>query len=77
MEERERKREREREREREKNKNKVLPGFEPGTFCVLSRCDNHYTTRPHDILAVTSTPAYTTKMVPFVSKQAQLIQWPR
>ena len=19
------------------------PGFEPGTFCVLSRCDNHYT----------------------------------
>ena len=20
------------------------PGFEPGTFCVLDRCDNHYTT---------------------------------
>ncbi|GFU89109.1 hypothetical protein TNCV_2895571 [Trichonephila clavipes] len=19
------------------------PGFEPGTFCVLGRCDNHYT----------------------------------
>lgn len=19
------------------------PGFEPGTFCVLDRCDNHYT----------------------------------
>ena len=24
----------------------VRPGFEPGTFCVLSRCDNHYTTKP-------------------------------
>ena len=21
------------------------PGFEPGTFCVLDRCDNHYTTK--------------------------------
>ncbi|KRZ68625.1 hypothetical protein T10_2375 [Trichinella papuae] len=21
------------------------PGLEPGTFCVLSRCDDHYTTR--------------------------------
>ena len=20
------------------------PGIEPGTFCVLDRCDNHYTT---------------------------------
>ena len=20
------------------------PGIEPGTFCVLGRCDNHYTT---------------------------------
>ena len=27
-------------------KDKVLPGFEPGTFCVLGRCDNHYTTAP-------------------------------
>ena len=27
-------------------KSKVLPGFEPGTFCVLGRCDNHYTTAP-------------------------------
>ena len=27
-------------------KRKVLPGFEPGTFCVLGRCDNHYTTAP-------------------------------
>ena len=24
----------------------MLPGFEPGTFCVLGRCDNHYTTAP-------------------------------
>ena len=24
----------------------VKTGFEPVTFCVLSRCDNHYTTRP-------------------------------
>ena len=22
----------------------LRPGIEPGTFCVLSRCDNHYTT---------------------------------
>ena len=21
------------------------PGIEPGTFCVLDRCDNHYTTK--------------------------------
>ena len=25
---------------------KVRPGIEPGTFCVLDRCDNHYTTEP-------------------------------
>ena len=29
-----------------RKKDKVLPGFEPGTFCVLGRCDNHYTTAP-------------------------------
>ena len=29
-----------------KKKVQVLPGFEPGTFCVLDRCDNHYTTAP-------------------------------
>ena len=23
------------------------PGFEPGTFCVLDRCDNRYTTKTH------------------------------
>ena len=22
-----------------------LPGIEPGTFCVLDRCDNRYTTK--------------------------------
>ena len=32
--------------QRPEEKNKVLPGFEPGTFCVLGRCDNHYTTAP-------------------------------
>ena len=26
-------------------KNKSEPGLEPGTFCVLDRCDNHYTIR--------------------------------
>ena len=25
--------------------NLFLPGIEPGTFCVLDRCDNHYTTK--------------------------------
>ena len=30
----------------ENSQKKVLPGFEPGTFCVLGRCDNHYTTAP-------------------------------
>ena len=24
--------------------NMFPPGIEPGTFCVLGRCDNHYTT---------------------------------
>jgi hypothetical protein len=24
-----------------------LPGIEPGTFCVLVRRDNHYTTETH------------------------------
>ena len=24
-------------------KGMCLPGIEPGTFCVLDRCDNHYT----------------------------------
>ena len=29
-----------------KKKKKVFsPGIEPGTFCVLDRCDNHYTTK--------------------------------
>ena len=23
------------------------PGIEPGTFCVLDRCDNRYTTKTH------------------------------
>ena len=32
--------------EKEKKNLQVLPGFEPGTFCVLGRCDNHYTTAP-------------------------------
>ena len=32
---------------------KVLPGFEPGTFCVLGRCDNHYTTAPGEALGPT------------------------
>ena len=26
------------------NKKMFPPGIEPGTFCVLDRCDNHYTT---------------------------------
>ena len=33
--------------DKKKKPEKVLPGFEPGTFCVLGRCDNHYTTAPH------------------------------
>ena len=37
---------------------KVLPGFEPGTFCVLGRCDNHYTT-----LTYTSPRSYETRHV--------------
>ena len=30
-----------------KQEKKVMfsPGIEPGTFCVLDRCDNHYTTK--------------------------------
>ena len=30
-----------------KDKEKLLfsPGIEPGTFCVLDRCDNRYTTK--------------------------------
>ncbi len=27
-----------------KKQNMFPPGIEPGTFCVLDRCDNHYTT---------------------------------
>ena len=23
----------------------ISPDFEPGTFCVLDKCDNHYTTK--------------------------------
>ena len=31
------------------NKKEVISGgIEPPTFCVLDRCDNHYTTRPHE-----------------------------
>ena len=26
------------------------PGIEPGTICVLGRCDNHYTTETSDQL---------------------------
>ena len=29
----------------EKKKIMFSPGIEPGTFCVLDRCDNHYTTK--------------------------------
>ena len=32
--------------DQKQQKIEVRPGFEPGTFCVLSRCDNHYTTEP-------------------------------
>jgi hypothetical protein len=28
-------------------KKMFLPGFEPGTFCVWDRRDNHYTTETH------------------------------
>ncbi|CAP39143.1 Protein CBG22583 [Caenorhabditis briggsae] len=27
-------------------KDLISGGLEPPTFCVLDRCDNHYTTRP-------------------------------
>ncbi len=27
-----------------RHKNMFPPGIEPGTICVLGRCDNHYTT---------------------------------
>ena len=29
-----------------KNLQKFQQGLEPGTFCMLIRCDNHYTTKP-------------------------------
>ncbi len=29
---------------KEKKNNMFSPGIEPGTICVLGRCDNHYTT---------------------------------
>ena len=32
--------------EKERGKGKLFsPGIEPGTFCVLDRCDNRYTTK--------------------------------
>ena len=40
---------------------KVLPGFEPGTFCVLGRCDNHYTTAPSCELREVSAMGYLEK----------------
>ena len=34
------------EDKREGGKGKLFsPGIEPGTFCVLDRCDNRYTTK--------------------------------
>ena len=29
----------------DKKVEKFPPGIEPGSFCVLDRCDNHYTTK--------------------------------
>eukprot|EP00981_Chlorochromonas_danica_P002723 scaffold537_cov180-Ochromonas_danica.AAC.28 len=29
-----------------KAKGLIMPGIEPGTFSVLTKCDNRYTTRP-------------------------------
>ena len=38
-----------------KNLTLFSPGFEPGTFCVLDRCDNHYTTKTDmTIVAITT-----------------------
>ena len=30
------------------------PGIEPGTFCVLDRCDNHYTTETYIVVKLES-----------------------
>ena len=35
---------------RYKKKDVFSPGIEPGTFCVLDRCDNHYTTETYMII---------------------------
>ena len=32
---------------RPRGNNMFSPGIEPGTFCVLDRCDNRYTTKTH------------------------------
>ena len=29
-----------------------LPGIEPGTFCVLDRCDNHYTISTDETIVI-------------------------
>ena len=36
---------------KKKSETLCLPGIEPGTFCVLGRCDNHYTTSTYHINA--------------------------
>ena len=59
---------------RPRGNNMFSPGIEPGTFCVLDRCDNRYTTKtgfPIPFQGGISTPPMYTQSVSRPCKLAQ------